>query len=181
MQTSPDFTSVAIATGYDIFNGFKKVGFAIDSLAAGQISFTCVENTNKWLASNFGVNFSIFYEQNALPCVSPQFARFHIRDAIGFEGDLIATSYNTLKSIKGATRSKRYYYINDIEWWRPWFKDSINEIKALSQDDSIVKFCRSQDHRDRLLDMGFEVSPIIVEDFNIDKILEIINENKVSR
>jgi hypothetical protein len=172
------FLKQAKKNGFSLDDGFRMVGFVLDNLSASQIAHLCVENTNKWLESNFGTNFSVFYEENSMPCIQPCFARFHAKDAMAFYGHLIATSFSTAFSIKDATRSKRYYYINDLEWTRPWFRHNQDDIDKVLNNDEIVKFTRSNDHYKYLTDMGINVIPNIVEDFDINKILEIINGNE---
>lgn len=156
-----------------ITGGFESVAFAINSLSANQMSYCCIQNINKWLKENFGVNFSIFYQENAIPCKSLNFARFHIKDCEAFTGDLISTCFGTANSIKNATRSRRYYYISDLEWRRPWFKFSASEVNDVLFNKDIKKFTRSKDYYDELTSMNIEVSDIIVPDFNIEQILEI--------
>ncbi len=168
-QMSNLFASEAEYNGFDLEKGFKMVGFAVDSLSAGQIPYLCVTNINRWLNDHFGVNFSLFYQENSIPCVQPRFARFHLKDTNVFDGVVIATSFATAKSIKDAARSKRYYYINDIT-----FLEKSKDLDCVMKNDNIIKFTRSKDYTNLLLDKGYNINPAVIKDFDINEILEII-------
>ncbi len=167
--------------GYSEDTGFAKLGFVFSDLYASQMPYLCIFNSNRWLSNNLGLNISIFYEDNSPPCIKPEFARFHISSSVGFDGDLIATSFKTALSAKVSSRSRRYYYINDMEWLRGNFAHSKEEFKSIMLDDSIVKFTRCQDYLDTMTGQGINISPVVVPDFDIDRILEIVNVNKNKR
>ncbi len=169
---------IAKAVGYNEETGFSKLGFALSDLYAAQIPYLCIVQSNYWLRNNLGMNISIFYEDNSPPCLPLEFARFHIRDTVGFDGDLVSTSFKTALSTKLATRSNRYYYINDMEWLRGNFPFSKEEFQSIMLDDSIVKFTRCQDYLDLMTKQGLKINPTIVKDFDIDKILEIVHGSK---
>lgn len=152
-----------------INSGFRKIGFLVDSIGPGQVPYLCIDQCNKWLSQDFSLTFSLFYLENAQPCLQPFFARFHAKDAMAFTGHLIATSNSTLDVLKSCMRAKRYYYINDLTW--------INNPSMALQDKSIVKFTKCEDYYNKLKD-SIEISQKIVKDFNISKVLEIINENQ---
>jgi hypothetical protein len=162
-------------TGFTVDKGFNQIAFVLDNLSAGQIPYCCIYNCNAWLYNNFGLNFSIFYTENSSPCVKPKFARFHVRDTVYFTGTLIATSLSTALAIKNATRAKRYFYVNDPEWLRSHKQITKEDFESIMFDDKIIKFCRSNDYKTQLEILGIKVLPNIVEDFNVSKILEIVN------
>lgn len=153
---------------------FKQIGFILDSLAAAQIPYLLIKNANDFLDKRFDININIFFEDNFIPCLEPKFARFHIKDAFIFDGVLIATSLSTVLTIKNFTRSKRFFYINDLENLRK--TTSQNDWDNILKDKDIVKFTRCEDYRNELVSQGYDIHPIIVENFDIEKILEVTND-----
>ncbi len=158
----------------DLFK--TQIGFVISNLASAQIPYVCISSSNQWLSNNISANISIFYEDTYVPCIAPEFSRFHIKDTALFKGHLINTSLKTLLSTKNAHRCKRYYYINDLEFIRT---NEYNDVlESIIKDDNIVKFTRCKDYYSYLTNNGWKINDIIVKDFNINKILEIINNNE---
>jgi hypothetical protein len=152
---------------------FNMVGFAVEDLCSSQTAYTLVYNCNEYLRKDYKLNLSIFYQEQWFPSLKPEFAQYHIAEAVAFSGHLIATSVNTAFSIKNATRSKRYYYIYDLENLRPSCNQEYWDL--VMNDDQIVKFTRSEDYLEYLRLAGYDVNPVVVPSFDIDKILEIIN------
>jgi len=155
----------------------KPIAFVLDNLAASQISHSAIYQINKYLAEN-SHNVSVFFLDTAMPCLVAGFAVHHVRDAGHFYGTLIATSLKTMVEIKDCTRCARYYYVNELEWKRPWFsKQDKMDFTNIMLDKGIGKFCRSHDHANVLSD-EFAVNSLSespIEHFQMDKILEIIN------
>jgi hypothetical protein len=165
-------------TGYN--NGFTKLGFVLKDLSASQTAYFCITNSNEWLKNNFGLNVSLFYEEDSQPCVFPRFARFHLKDIFTFSGILIATDFNSVVNLEHIKNSKKFYYIQDLEHTRNNFKHSKEKFDQVMTDQNIIKFCRCSDHQNYFTSLNYKVSNTIVKDFNIDKIMEIIN-NENSR
>ncbi len=155
---------------------FTSIGFVVDDLSSGQIPYTLTKSANEFLEKNFDVNINVFFQDNYMPCVEPKFARFNIKDAFCFDGHLIATSLSTAKIIRNFTRSKRYYYIYDPTMLAPPIvPEKWSEVYPLMSDHKIKKFCRSQDHFN-LVSPLTETDDTIVEDFDMEKIVRIINK-----
>lgn len=151
----------------------KMLGFVVEDLAAGQVPYELIHNSNEFLRKDSEINISLFYMENSFPCLWPQFARFNIKDTVGFKGCLIATSVTTAFAIQKAHRADRYFYIQDLEWLRPWFSETKDQWNTVMSDTSITKFCRSQDHLNQLCENRYQVKGY-VENFNIKNILEIV-------
>jgi hypothetical protein len=164
--------------GYERSKSFTKIGFAFDNLGPSQSTYLSIVSSNKWLSKNFDTNISIFFQNQEMPCMPISFARFHIKDCVHFDGNLIASSFDTLQSISKATKSKLYYYIQDVEWERGWFKHSKDDIDNSLRNNSIIKLFRSQDLYDYINNDSFNLPRLIVEDYDINSILEIINDNR---
>ncbi len=147
----------------------KKVAFVLDNLAANQIAYSLIYNSNQFLEKNADVNISIFFVDNMLPCVLPKFARFNITELSSFDGTLIATSFKTALLVKNATRSKRYWYVSDMEWTKGNFT-SFDKLNDLFCDQSIVKISRSKDFVQN-------IPPIkdiqVIEDYNVEELTKL--------
>lgn len=172
-----DLLKQAKANGYTKENGFKQVGIVLNDLTGSQVAYLAIARSNKWLKDNLGANISVFYEDAGYPCITPEFARFNIRDTVFFTGDLICTSFKNVLATKNAACSKRYYYINDLEWTRSWFQFNKQQFEEVMLDDNIVKFTRCKDYYNLLTKNGIKVHPTIVQDFDIDQIMEVIRGN----
>lgn len=158
-------------------NNNKSIAFVLDNLSASQIAHSAIYQINKYL-SDYSDNIFMFFIDTAMPCLSPGFAIHHTRDIGHYYGNLISTSFKTSMEIKDCTRCKRFYYINELEWKRPWFSEQNNkDFVKLMLNKEIGKFCRSNEHSQALTN-EFAVNalvPNVVEHFQINKILEIVN------
>lgn len=158
--------------GYKDGGDFIRLAFVVDDLGSSQVAYVMSNKANLFLEDNPWVNISVFFVEDAVPCVEPLFARFNVSDALQYTGRLVATSYGSAKAIKSCTRAKRAFYIQDLAFI---LNNRVNPDDIL-KDDSIVKFCRAKDHYEFLKSKGYNVSPVIVEDFDINKILETLSE-----
>lgn len=149
----------------------------MDSLDANQAAFTAIDAVNKWLDNNFGLSFVFFYRKNFLPSIEPKCPRYHVKDLMAFDGHVIATSMETALAMENAIKAQRYYYIYDLDWKREWKKINPDSVKRVLGDDKIIKFTRSADFVEELKVAGCTSLHGDVKDFDIDKILEIINAN----
>ena len=150
---------------------FDMLGFAIKDLASSQVAYELTYNANEWLRKNYRLNIALFYQEQWLASLAPEFAQYHMSEAVAFSGSLVATSLGTAFAIKNAVRAKRFFYINDLEYLRPNFnKEQWDDVM---NDQSITKFARCNDYVDQLRDFGYEIDSRTVPSFEIDKILEI--------
>lgn len=170
------FLKKAKEKGYHTDHGLTVIGVALDNLSARQDSCLAIHSINKWLEVNFGCDFMAFYLENLPPSLNPNFPRFDIRDSIGFKGHLFSTSLETTVICEKAFQPKKYYYIQDIEWERPYCKVDTKVVESIKNNEEIIKVCRSIDHKKYIELQGWKIHPKIVEDFNVDQILEVIND-----
>lgn len=150
--------------------GFFQLGFIVDSLAPSQISYLMTQNANDIHKETPVVNVSCFFSNHQRPCMEYRFAIFNAVDITGFVGTLVATSFDTAKLLNNGFRSKKMWYINDISFLEEQKKEDYDKIL---NDPEIVKFCRSRDHADKLIEIGFNIYPNIIQDFNIMQIIDL--------
>lgn len=150
-----------------------KLGFVVDSLASSQLAYTLVYNCNEWLSKHYDLNIAIFFQEQWLPSIWPEFSQFHVSETIAFDGILVATSLSTAFSIKNATRARRFFYMQDLYYRRP--NCDRKQWDSVMNDRDIRKFTRSWDHCLELRLAGYDIQDNVVPSFEIDKILEITN------
>lgn len=157
----------------------NKIGFVVNNLGASQVAYTLIKAVNDAVHNDYRNSICTFVTSLVIPCIDVAFPQFHLREAPQFDGVLIATDFSSALSIKDATRSSRYYYVNDLEWTRSHvFRHKQEVVDSVLKNDDIVKFARSEDHKAYMEDRGVRVSDILVEDFDIEKIVEIINDER---
>jgi hypothetical protein len=149
----------------------KNLAFVIEDLAANQLAYSLIYNANQWLESNLDGTVSIFYMDNLIPCILPKFPRYQATDIIPFDGTLVATSFKTANLIKKATRARRYYYLNDLEWKRNWTDCTIDKILDIVDNNDIGLIGRSESHISEIPipKKGFR----IIEDYDVTQFMEL--------
>lgn len=156
-------------------NSSIRIGFCFEFLDASQGFYNCARNINKYISRNNDVDFSIWFEEITVPCLNANCGKFYLSDISQYIGNIIMPSAYCYKYAKFAPMSRLFYYIQDIEEERNYFKDH-KLFYDMMKDDSIVKFARSRDIKKRYLDMGFKISDDFVEDYDIDKIIKIVRK-----
>lgn len=98
----------------------------------------------------------------------------HSSEAYGFDGILIATSFKTLKSaLTFPSPTKKYLYAWDIDWLRMRQKQ-FEDLFYVYSDKNVELICRSKEHAELFENCWNKKCKAIIEDFDIDKILEVI-------
>jgi len=136
----------------------STLGFVLEDLLPTQTAYCLTYNINRYLKSHPETDICMFLIDNVPPCIQPRFARYHLKDAFGFDGSLVATSLKTAESIKDFTRASRYYYITDL---KDVFQQGLENTQYIF---------RSKDYP---VNTGRDFP--VVEDYNIEKILELTN------
>ena len=151
---------------------YKNIGFLLDDIAPSQVAYSCIFNSNQYLAKNNDLTVCLFYDNMTYPCTYPLFPRFHSRDCVGFDGLLVSTSLESSNFLKQNHRAKKVFYIQDIEWERA--RGQKLDLSIL-YDESIIKICRSKDHleyiksgcKDKTFKTPINLVDTIVSDFDI--------------
>lgn len=157
---------------------FRRIGIVFDTLGPSQSLITCIPNLNQTVKLIPHVSMSVFYVESDSPAITIKTSCYQAMDSWFLQGHLIATSFNSLKCIKDFSNSKIYYYIQDLEYNRPYFNTNIKEYKQIISDSNIIKIFRSKDHFDQFVRDGIidkKVKVYIMEDMLVKPILEIIN------
>lgn len=146
-----------------------RLGFVFKDLSARQEYVYFAQQSNELTKVCPSVSISCFFLENSSHIIPFKGAAFHVSDAWHNEGNLVATSFETLYSIKNCTNSNIILYLNDIEYERAWFKYTKENIKELLKIPSKIIF-RSKGHYDKLLSDNV-LEP--VEDLYISNVIDL--------
>lgn len=162
--------------GYDIVNGFRQIGIILDHTTIGQLSYSAISSINQYMELNFGTSFCIFSIENTANSIVPNFPIFGTKELRGFSGSIIATSAKTAVELAKAVRCRKYWYLYDLEWLRPWGRDVQADAERIMEDPGVIKFTRCNAYRNLLIERGYLVDTTIVQNFEIENILQIIEK-----
>jgi hypothetical protein len=143
----------------------SKLGFIVPDLGPSQLSFGLIKAANDAVAVNPGLCVTVFYENIRLPCVCPHFACMHVAEAYLFDGSLIATSFSAAEKMARMPSSPRkLFYVWDLDWLRPWRRQSFNEHALVYGNESIELLARSGDHA-KVIAQAWNRSVAVTPDF----------------
>jgi|TARA_R110000744_G_scaffold58320_1_gene121663 hypothetical protein len=153
----------------------KQIGVIVDDLSASQLSYYLIKNINEFLEDGLD-DFVVFFENATSSIVSPEFSVMAINEIWNFEGVLISTSIsNTLSMLKSFSPERKIFYVWDLEWLRRHGKEFENTVKAFT-DSEVTLIARSKEHALAIENYCNIKIKHIVEDFNIKKLIRIIND-----
>ena len=153
----------------------NQIGFLVDELSASQLSFNLIKNINDY-SENSHDDFVVFFENSTSSILNPNFSLMSLNEMWSFGGCLIATSISTANSLMKCFAPKmKFFYVWDLEWTRRHGRDFEFSIQAFS-DPSIELIARSKDHAKAIENYCNRKVKTIVRDFNIEKLVRIINE-----
>lgn len=153
----------------------NQIGFIVDDVSASQLSFNLIKNINEYSKDSHD-DFVVFFENSTSAILNPNFSLMSSNEIWSFEGSLFATNMFTAASLqKCFAPTKKFFYVWDLEWTRRHGKDFEFAIQTFS-DPSIELIARSNDHAKAIENYCNRKVKNIVSDFNIEKLVRIINE-----
>ena len=155
-----------------------KIGFVVPDLAPSQLSYYLIKNINEQCAISKD-DFVIFFEDVSTKIIDPHFAIMNAAELWTFDGILISTTISTaLTCINSMSTAEKYFYVWDLEWLREMGKNFEYSIKAFTSDE-IRLIARSQDHAVAIKNYCNRDVLDIVEDFNINQFMRIIDSHEI--
>lgn len=152
-----------------------KLGIYLDNLGINQLAYSVITNTNKFLERNYKFDITIFYEdavRTILPC---NFSTMPSLELFGYRGTVIATSIDTAKNLISIPSIKnKFFYVYEIEWLTALNKNA-EKILEIYKDENLKLISRSECYK-QLLEKMWQKDVKIADDFDIERILEIVNE-----
>lgn len=180
MQLDKEKRELLKKSKYKTKKDLMRIGFVFKDMGPRQEYITFSKRANEIVAQQPSVSISCFFIENCNSALPFNGAAFHISDSWFMEQNLVATSFETLYSIKNCTNSNIILYLNDIEYERSWFKYPIKDLKALLEMPDTIIF-RSKDHynklvQDELLD---PLDNVIISDIlDVELIMELSRNDK---
>jgi hypothetical protein len=155
-----------------------NIGVMVDSLAASQLCYYFIDNTNKFLAANPKASVFAFYEELSYPCIFPEFSFMQIFEAWGFNGTLIATNLTSAaKLCRFTATDKKFFYVWDLEWTRHGQREFAG-LETVYRNSSLRLIARSNDHA-RVIENCWNTKVHgVVNNFDYNQLLEIINGSR---
>jgi hypothetical protein len=155
-----------------------KIGVLVPELVPSQMSYFLTKNINDACSKNVSNDFVVFFENLSGKVIEPAFAMMNMTEIWTFEGYLITTSISTtLTAIKSMSPSEKYFYVWDLEWLRDHGKNFEYNIAAFT-DKNVKLLARSESHAEAIKNYCNRDVVGIVEDFNIDQFIGVI-ENEL--
>jgi hypothetical protein len=152
----------------------KNINFLVTDLGASQQNYYLINNINKIHDEIVDLNINIFSENLSRFCLPVKFSVMSVAEAWAQEGPFVSTNFSTTsKLIKYPRASHKLFYIWDLEFLRG--EGRIYDIYApIYLNKEIELICRSEDHK-KIVENTFNRNvKYIVENFDIEKILDII-------
>jgi len=162
----------------------NKLGLLVPSLGASQMGYYICKNINDFVGSNPTSDIICYYENFEEECMHPNFTSLHIAEAWMQKGSMIATTESTAEKLIGFPGAdNKYFYVWDLEWLR-WEAPRV-QFGNLGYSPylpylhpSLEIICRSKNHAEIIENNFNREVKYVVEDFNIEKIMEVIYENQ---
>lgn len=155
----------------------KQLGFLVNNLSASQLSYYLLKGLNKW-AEDPNNDPTIYVMQVERPIIVPKLSIMNLAEVAGMRGTAIATDIETAGvMLDCATTTSRFLYIWDTEWLRGPQRIYENHAKVI-RNPRLKLLCRSIDHK-IAVENCFNVKVAgIVDDFNLEQLLEIIQNGQ---
>lgn len=151
---------------------FNRLGMVLPSLAPSQLAFSCVRETNQFLANNAGFDFSLFVEEWTTRCIQPHFGTFEIQMVSAYPGVLLATTLSTARHVIDAMSAQsRYFYVWDLEWMRG--QNEYGEMNEVYSSPLIHLLARSDEHAHAIEKMWNRKVHAVVPEFSMAKLCDV--------
>lgn len=151
----------------------NNIAAIFDDIAVSQSSFSFIKSFNALSNNNNAVY--CFYNNISAPPMQPLFSIMNIYYANLFNnGHMIATTLNNAKTLLNIHSSvKKYLYLWDLEWVR--YRLDFSYTNSILKNPNINIIARSQSHADIIQNYTNQTIKHILDDWNPDQLLEIIN------
>ena len=149
-----------------------KFGVILDDLTMSQKTFLAITQINKRVQEDLSFDAVIFTKNMAIPCIRPKCANVFIQEIAHYDGMLIATDLDSaMIMIKSVNRAKKAFYVWDLEWIRR-SKDFLENMNVYRSPE-IKLVARSETHAKEIEKYSGRKVEAVVDDFNLDKLLEL--------
>lgn len=155
----------------------SSISFLVPNAGASQMSFYLIKEINELFENKPELDVIVYYEDRHRSCLAPNFSMMQISEAWFQPGPIIATSISTAKSLIKFPAEKKFFYVWDLEWIRNNPSQTLNyeSFKNIYTNKDLSLIARSTSHKKLIENCFNRKVEHVVEDFNINKILGVIN------
>ena len=118
----------------------------------------------------------VFYENMSSYCMPANFAVMDISECWSHSGPVIATSFSTAEKLSAFPSERKLFYVWDLEWIRNSKIKQYDQYKEAMLDDSMELIARSSHHKLAIENCFNRKVNHVVEDFEIEKIIKILEQ-----
>lgn len=155
----------------------QRLNFLVDDVGASHLAYSLLTNLNTMVRERQDICPTIFYSNLTDQCVKPvEFTMMQMIEAFDQEGSMIATSLPTAGRLLTMPRPMpKLYYVWDLEWQR-YSNMQWSSVQRILGSSELILLARSESHK-VAIESCFDVRVhSIIEDFNLEQILEVIND-----
>jgi hypothetical protein len=152
----------------------QKLNFLVENMGATQLSYVITQQLNHLSSIDRNIDGVVFYNTMHKHAMMPNFAIMQMIEAWSQQGTTIATSLATASQLIGYPGpNQKIYYVWDLPWMR------INpKIYGITQEiitnPNLLLLTRSESYADAI-SIAYNVErPVVVENLDIVKLLEVI-------
>jgi hypothetical protein len=158
----------------------NKIGFIVNNLGGNQQAFYLINYINSAIVKNRD-DITIFYEIPVIPCIGTNFGIMQLNEAYGYDGVLIANNLMLADKMAYFPGTKeKYFYVWDLEWLRIANKN-FHILHPMYNNPLYKLIARSHEHSKIISDCWNTEVVGVVDDFNINQFIEIINEQRAKQ
>lgn len=122
----------------------NKVGILARNFGPSQLAFNVIRSVNQAAEEGVWAPF-LFQVENKPLCLTTLTSVMHISEAFAFDGILIATDFTTAQYSLGFIRSRRLFFVQDLEYLRI-FPRSYRQFQGVYGSPTLELLARSQSH-----------------------------------
>tara|TARA_R110002110_G_scaffold404333_1_gene622530 strand:- start:104 stop:565 length:462 start_codon:yes stop_codon:yes gene_type:complete len=152
-----------------------KTGFVVRNLAPSQLSYYLINSINGEMENSCTDEAVVFIQEPSIKMKANNFSMLNSTEMWSFSGSLISTDISTTRQLSSLFGiSKKFFYVWDLLWCRPQWRNHELTIKAFT-DPSIRLIARSEDHAKMIKNYCNRDVCGIVDDFNMEQLKEVIS------
>jgi hypothetical protein len=150
-----------------------NIGVILNDLTASQLSYFVVKNFNDYLDKHPKSHIICFYQEISQHSLPANFACMEISEIWGFEGPIIATTFESAEKLLGcATCPRPVFYLWDLEWLRT--ERDFASWRKVFADERMDIIVRSQSHKQIFEECWNRKVLGIVDNFNLQEIQDLL-------
>jgi hypothetical protein len=154
-----------------------KLGIMVKDLGPSQLNYNIISQANAIVGSRSDTDVIVFYDVIQRPCMTVNFAVMQMVEAYSFDGPVVATTFKgAAKLLSFPGPSKKAFFVNDLEWTRPWAvgaTPSFRELRSVYAAPALLLISRGPDHK-KLIEDAWDVPVHAIDDFDLKQILELM-------